>query len=119
MKAEGLNNINILNEKRNIKIKNIELNHERKNDEYNHKINMAIIEKNHIKGTKKFKDEHEINSSKQKNEIKKINVDIERNLIDSQEKNKRKYNLKLTQINSDNNATIKRLYTIKTQKINL
>jgi hypothetical protein len=52
---------------------------------------------------------------KQKNEIKKINNNIERNLIDSQDKNKKKYNLKLTQINSDNNAAIKRPNNLKTQ----
>jgi hypothetical protein len=52
---------------------------------------------------------------KQKNEIKKINNNIERNFIDSQDKNKKKYNLKLTQISSDNNAASKKPDNIKTQ----
>ena len=123
MKAEGEYKINLLNEKGNIKIKKIESDNERKKDENNHKKEMTIIGKNQIKEMNKIQDEHEINLLKQNNESKKKNAEIDRNIKNNQEKEKREmakikgnYDLKITQLNADHDVAMKKFKNKKIAK---
>ena len=83
---------------------------------------MTIIGKNQIKEMNKIQDEHEINLLKQKNESKKTNAEIDRKILNNQEKEKREmnkikgnYDLKKTQLNADHDAAMKKLEYEKKQ----
>jgi len=72
-----------------IDLEKMKITNERLKDEQNYNKEMKVIANNFKNDMHKLAKDHEINIMKQKDEIKKVDEEIERNLIDIQERNKR------------------------------